>query len=194
MIQVVLKQNKNKKMPNAYGLYYAYPVVNETYDLDKLAEHMSSHNTPFSKGAIKGMLTDAVNCIRELNLQGIAVKINDLAIFSLGIKNKMGAKSIGEWSAAKNIAGVKSRARATGNLISASLNLDATIKRVDKGVTVIGGVTDGGGTNGGGTNGGGSNPSGGSSTGDNTSGGTGKGDSGTTGGGGSDGDSSDVTI
>lgn len=199
MIQVVLKQNKNKKMPNAYGLYYAYPVVNETYDLDKLAEHMSSHNTPFSKGAIKGMLTDAVNCIRELNLQGIAVKINDLAIFSLGIKNKMGAKSIGEWSAAKNIAGVKSRARATGNLISASLNLDATIKRVDKGVTVPGGVTDGGGTagggtNGGGTNGGGSNPSGGSSTGDNTSGGTGKGDSGTTGGGGSDGDSTDVTI
>lgn len=194
MIQVVLKQNKNKKMPNAYGLYYAYPVVNETYDLDKLAEHMSSHNTPFSKGAIKGMLTDAVNCIRELNLQGIAVKINDLAIFSLGIKNKMGAKSIGEWSAAKNIAGVKSRARATGNLISASLNLDATIKRVDKGVTVPGGVTDGGGTNGGGTNGGGSNPSGGSSTGDNTSGGTGKGDSGTTGGGGSDGDSSDVVI
>lgn len=194
MIQVVLKQNKNKKMPNAYGLYYAYPVVNETYDLDKLAEHMSSHNTPFSKGAIKGMLTDAVNCIRELNLQGIAVKINDLAIFSLGIKNKMGAKSIGEWSAAKNIAGVKSRARATGNLISASLNLDATIKRVDKGVTVPGGGTDGGGTNGGGTNGGGSNPSGGSSTGDNTSGGTGKGDSGTTGGGGSDGDSTDVTI
>ena len=151
MIQVVLKQNKNKKMPNAYGLYYAYPVVNETYDLDKLAEHMSSHNTPFSKGAIKGMLTDAVNCIRELNLQGIAVKIDNLAIFSLGIKNKMGAKSIGEWSAAKNIAGVKSRARATGNLISASLNLDATIKRVDKGVIVI----DGGGTDGGGSNGGG---------------------------------------
>lgn len=195
MIQVVLKQNKNKKMPNAYGLYYAYPVVNETYDLDKLAEHMSSHNTPFSKGAIKGMLTDAVNCIRELNLQGIAVKINDLAIFSLGIKNKMGAKSIGEWSAAKNIAGVKSRARATGNLISASLNLDATIKRVDKGVIVVdGGGTDGGGSNGGGSNGGGSNPSGGSSTGDNTSGGTDKGDSGTTGGGGSDGDSADVTI
>lgn len=191
MIQVVLKQNKNKKMPNAYGLYYAYPVVNETYDLDKLAEHMSSHNTPFSKGAIKGMLTDAVNCIRELNLQGIAVKIDNLAIFSLGIKNKMGAKSIGEWSAVKNIAGVKSRARATGNLISASLNLDATIKRVDKGVIVI----DGGGTDGGGSNGGGNTPSGGSSTGDNTSGGTGKDDSGTTGGGsGSDSDNEHIVL
>lgn len=206
MIQVVLKQNKNKKMPNAYGLYYAYPVVNETYDLDKLAEHMSSHNTPFSKGAIKGMLTDAVNCIRELNLQGIAVKINDLAIFSLGIKNKMGAKSIGEWSAAKNIAGVKSRARATGNLISASLNLDATIKRVDKGVIVVDGSgTNGGGTDGGGSNGGGNTPSGGSSTGDNTSGGsstgdntsggTGKDDSGTSGGdSGSNGDNEHIVL
>ena len=162
---------------------------------------MSSHNTPFSKGAIKGMLTDAVNCIRELNLQGIAVKINDLAIFSLGIKNKMGAKSIGEWSAAKNIAGVKSRARATGNLISASLNLDATIKRVDKGVIVI----DGGGTDGGGSNGGGNTPSGGSSTGDNTSGGsstgdntsggTGKDDSGTSGGdSGSNGDNEHIVL
>ena len=157
----------------------------------RLAEHMSSHNTPFSKGAIKGMLTDAVNCIRELNLQGIAVKIDNLAIFSLGIKNKMGAKSIGEWSAAKNIAGVKSRARATGNLISASLNLDATIKRVDKGVIVI----DGGGTDGGGSNGGGNTPSGGSSTGDNTSGGTGKDDSGTTGGGsGSDSDNEHIVL
>lgn len=174
MIQVVLKQNKNKKMPNAYGLYYAYPVVNETYDLDKLAEHMSSHNTPFSKGAIKGMLTDAVNCIRELNLQGIAVKITDLAIFSLGIKNKKGAKSIADWSAAKNIAGVKSRARATGNLISANLNLDATIKRVDKGVIIV---------DGGGTDGGGNTPSGGDSSGDSTSGGSNKGDSTTTGGG-----------
>ncbi len=184
MIQVVLKQNKNKKMPNAYGLYYAYPVVNETYDLDKLAEHMSSHNTPFSKGAIKGMLTDAVNCIRELNLQGIAVKITDLAIFSLGIKNKKGAKSIADWSAAKNIAGVKSRARATGNLISANLNLDATIKRVDKGVIIVdGGGTDGGGTDGGGTDGGGNTPSGGDSSGDSTSGGSNKGDSTTTGGG-----------
>lgn len=103
----------------------------------------------------------------------------------------MGAKSIGEWSAAKNIAGVKSRARATGNLISASLNLDATIKRVDKGVIVI----DGGGTDGGGSNGGGNTPSGGSSTGDNTSGGTGKDDSGTTGGGsGSDSDNEHIVL
>lgn len=168
MIQVVVKQNKNEKMTGAYGLYYAYPVVNETYDIDKLSEHMASHNTPFSAGAIKGMLTDAVSCIRELNLQGIAVKIDNLAIFSIGIKNKKGAKSEEEWSVAKNIEGVKLRARATGDLLSANLKLDASIKRVSltSGTSGTGsGTPSGGGSGSGGSDAGGSG-TGGSSTGD----------------------------
>lgn len=129
MVLFVLRQNKNEKMPDANGLFYAFPVVTETYDIDQLAEHMAAHNTPFSAGAIKGMLTDAITCIRELVLQGIAVKIDNLAIFSLGIKNKAGARSEDEFSVTKNIEGVKLRARATGDLMSASLKLDATLKK-----------------------------------------------------------------
>ena len=124
-----LKKNKNKKMPNAYGKYYAYPVVTQTIGMDGLATHMSGHNTPFSPGAIKGMLTDMVICVRELALQGIAVKIDNLAIFSIGIKNKCGAASEKDFSVAKNIESVKLRARATGVLMSDRLKLDATIKR-----------------------------------------------------------------
>lgn len=75
MILYNLKKNKNKKMPNAYGKYYAYPVVTQTIGMDGLATHMSGHNTPFSPGAIKGMLTDMVICVSELALQGIAVNI-----------------------------------------------------------------------------------------------------------------------
>ena len=147
-------------MQNAYGLYYSYPVVNETYDLDKLAEHMSSHNTPFSKGAITGMLTDMVSCVRELVLQGIAVKIPDLAIFSIGIKNKEGAASEKEFSITKNIAGLKLRARGTGEFKANSLNLDASLKKAtavtgdvtppDGGKDNTGDTIEGGGTNQGG--------------------------------------------
>lgn len=164
MLFYVLRQNKNEKMPDANGLYYAFPVVNETYDIDKLSEHMSAHNTPFSAGAIKGMLTDAVTCIRELVLQGIAVKIDNLAIFSLGIKNKAGAKSEEEFSISKNIEGVKLRARATGDLMSASLKLDATLKKAS---ALTGGGTSADGGDGGGTtpSGGGSGSSGGSTSG-----------------------------
>ncbi len=129
MLLYVLKLNQNAKMPEAYGKYYAYPVITQTVDIDGLAEHMASHNTPFSKGAIKGMITDMVSCIKELTLQGIAVKIDDLAIFSIGIRNKEGAKSEKEFTIAKNIEGFRLRARGTGEFSSKTINLDATLKK-----------------------------------------------------------------
>ena len=101
MILIKLAKNKNKTIKEAYGKYYARPVVTETIGIDELAEHMASHNTPFSKGAIKGLLTDMVSCVKELVLQNKAVKIDNLAIFSIGIINKMGAASIKEWNLAK---------------------------------------------------------------------------------------------
>ena len=128
MILYVLKQNKNTAS-KAYGKYFAYPVIEETIDLDALAGHMANHNTPYSKGAIKGMLTDMVSCIKELLLEGKNVKIADLAIFSLGIKNAGGAESVDEFSVSRNIRGVKLRARATGLLTTTSLNLEATLKK-----------------------------------------------------------------
>jgi len=180
MILYVLKQNKNRKSP-AFGKWFAFPVIEETIDLDALAEHMSNHNTPYSKGAIKGMLTDMVSCIKELLLEGKNVKIADLAIFSLGIKNNGGAVSEDVFTVTKNIKGVKLRARATGELIAKSLNLEATLKKASattksngttnttnggggttNDTTSGGGTTEngntenqGGGDNGGGDNGGG---------------------------------------
>ena len=123
-----LRQYKNEKMPEANGKYFAYPVVTETIDINGLAAHMASHNTPFSKGAIKGMITDMVICVKELASQGFAIKIDDLAIFSIGIKNKEGAKTEKEFSVTKNIEGFKLRARGTGEFKAA--NLEATLKRV----------------------------------------------------------------
>ena len=135
MLLYVLKLNQNAKMPEAFGKYYAYPVITQTVDIDGLAEHMASHNTPFSKGAIKGMITDMVSCIKELTLQGIAVKIDDLAIFSIGIRNKEGAKSEQDFTVAKNIEGFRLRARGTGEFSAKTINLDATLKKAS---TVLG--------------------------------------------------------
>ena len=128
MILYILRQNKNSESAS-YGKYYAYPVIEETITLDGLAEHMSNHNTPFSKGAIKGTLTDMVNCIKELLLEGKNVKIDDLAIFSLGIKNRGGSNTEKDFTVTGNIKGVKLRARATGELVAKNLNLEATLKK-----------------------------------------------------------------
>ena len=164
MILYVLKKNKNSKSA-AFGKWFAYPVIEETVTLDGLAEHMSSHNTPYSKGAITGMLTDMVSCIKELLLEGKNVKIADLAIFSLGIKNNGGAVSEEVFTVSKNIKGVKLRARATGELIAKSLNLEAQLKKASATSKTSGN---------GGSNGGGTTPTGGdSNNGGSQSGGTG---------------------
>ena len=128
MLRISLYQNNNEKS-QAYQKWYPRVVAEETIGLDELAEHMASHNTPFSKGAIKGILTDAVVCTKELLLLGKNVKFPDLAIFSIGLKVKGGADTKENYSVAKFIIGLKLRARATGELSSA--NLDTTIQRVD---------------------------------------------------------------
>ena len=61
------------------GKWFARAVSDETFDLAKLAEHMSKHNSPYSSGVIKGVLTDMVDCIKELLLDGKNVKLDDLA-------------------------------------------------------------------------------------------------------------------
>ena len=93
------------------------------------------------------------------------MKIADLAIFSLGIKNNSGAVSEDVFLVSKNIKGVKLRARATGELIAKSLNLEASLKKASATSKTSGN---------GGSNGGGSTPTGGdSNTGGSENGGTG---------------------
>ena len=176
MILYKLVKNNNKKFPGTYGKYYARPAVTATISIDQLAEHMSSHNTPFSAGAVRGILTDMVKCVKELVLSGYSVKIDDLAIFSIGIRPKKGADSKESFTVAKNIEGVKLRARATGKLTNSRLDLDATLKDAAD-ILVTSSTTKPGGTTSGGTTGGGTTtPSGGSDS--NPSGGTGSNPSG----------------
>ena len=91
---------------------------------------MANHNSPYSKGAIFGVLTDMVNCIRELVLDGNAVKIPNLAIFSAGLTTKA-AEAPEEFSPTKNIKSVHLRARSTGDLTRAVLTAAAKVARAD---------------------------------------------------------------
>ena len=100
-----------------------------------------------------------VSIIKEQLLDGKNVKIADLAIFSLGIKNtKGGAKSEADFSVIKNIQGVKLRARATGELITKSLNLEASLMKATANTNIANGGTTDDGNGGGGNNEGPVNP------------------------------------
>lgn len=114
------------------GLWYARPVIEETYDTDMLAKHMSNHNSPYSAGMIKGVLTDMISCTKELILDGKNVKLDDLAIFSVGIVSKKGAVSAETFTVGDNVKGLKLRARATGELSNTQINLEAQLKEAAK--------------------------------------------------------------
>ena len=195
MIRIVLYQNTNQKIAEACGKWFPRVVSDETIGLEELAAHMASHNTPYSKGAILGMLTDAAACTKELLLLGKNVKFADIAIFSLGLKVKGGAPTKEDFNVAKYILGLKLRARATGELKTE--NLDTTIKLINLAAPATenpgnpGNSDDAGKDNpsGGGsqtTGGGGSQTGGGGNTDNTQQGGGGTTDSGTTDGGGDD--------
>ena len=129
-------QNKNRQSV-AYGKWFARAVtIGKTINIDELAKHMSEHNTPYSKGAIKGVLTDMIGCVRELMLEGKAVKLEGLAIFSAGIKTKKnGAPTSAEFSTTKHIDSVYMRARATGEFTRQELTKAGNVTELPKNYT-----------------------------------------------------------
>ena len=131
MIRYKKYQNQTKSTPLS-GKWLARAVADETLDTRALADHMAKHNTPYSQGAIHGVLKDMTSCIKELLLDGKNVKLDDLAIFSVGIVSKKGAASAAEFTLANNVKGLKLRARATGELSNAQINLEGQLKEAFK--------------------------------------------------------------
>lgn len=83
------------------------------YDLPKLAAHMASHNTSFSRGQILAILTDIVKCMRELLIDSKKVRLDNLGIFHVSIRSK-GAKTLEDFTAAENILGLHFRCLGVG--------------------------------------------------------------------------------
>ena len=130
MIYYKKYQNKNEDS-KCYGKWYARAVNTGTVDLEGLAEHMSEHNTPFSKGAIAGVLTDMVSCIRELALEGKAVKLPNLAIFQIGLATK-GADKPENFNIKKNVKSVRLKVRGTGQFSNSAIKRLGNLREYDE--------------------------------------------------------------
>ena len=105
---------RDKRQGNVnYGKYYARAKNAEPIGLDKLAEHMTGHNSPFSAGTMVGILTDMVDCIRELCLMGQPVKLDNLCIIS-GQVTSNPADDPESFEIDKNITNVRLRFTPTG--------------------------------------------------------------------------------
>ena len=126
MIRYKIYKNNNKKSAG-YGRFYARAVCEETIGLKSLAAYMAAHNVPYSEGCIYGVLRDMVASIKEIIIDGKNVKLDDLAIFSAGLRT-IGAESALAFAPAKHIKAVKLRSRATGVLRTVKLSDDARVR------------------------------------------------------------------
>ena len=79
---------------------YGTAQVHEVLDMDDFCKHIADHNSPFSKGTVKGILTDAVSCLREQLLAGNKVVLGDLGAFHVELATE-GADTTDEFNAQK---------------------------------------------------------------------------------------------
>ena len=197
-----IKYRKVKRTPQTgenagKELWYATVVTDREMNFEEFVDHISSHNSPYSRGTVHGVMMDMLDCLKELILDGKSVRLGDLGLFSIGMSSH-GEVSRDKVSAA-SVEGIHLLVKNTKTWSNSELKKLCKITAYD---SYGAEETDGGGTNpGGGTSQGGSGTQGGGTSGGTGSENTGQGggsDSGTTGGGGSDGgsdgDSTDVTI
>lgn len=67
---------------------------------------MHQHHSVFSEANIKGVITEMENCLRELLLDGKAVRLGTLGIFRIGIKTT-GTQELKNWNTRENVKGAR---------------------------------------------------------------------------------------
>jgi len=192
-----IKYRKIKRTPQTgenagKELWYATVVTDREMNFEEFVDHISSHNSPYSRGTVHGVMMDMLDCLKELILDGKSVRLGDLGLFSIGMSSR-GEVSRDKVTSA-SVEGIHLLVKNTKNWSNSELKKLCKITAYDArgGEEDGSGTTPGGGsdnTQGGGTTGGtGSEGSGG--TGSEGSGGTGSEGSGGTGSEGSGGNTS----
>lgn len=83
---------------------YAKNQVSEIWSLEKFAKHISDHNGVYSRGTVKGVLSDMCECLVEQLLNGNKIQLGELGTFGISISSE-GAESIEKFTS-KNIKAV----------------------------------------------------------------------------------------
>ena len=146
-------------------LRYATVVTDREMNFEEFVDHISSHNSPYSRGTVHGVMMDMLDCLKELILDGKSVRLGDLGLFSIGMSSR-GEVSRDKVTSA-SVQDIHLLVKNTKNWSNSELKKLCKITAYD----ARGGEEDGGAENtpGGGTNGGGSgNTQEGGGTGDGT--------------------------
>lgn len=130
MLKFKKYQNKNEES-KVYGKWFAR-AVHELMEFDEFIEHMAKHHCVFSEATIRGVLIEMEICLREMLLEGKAVRLDDLGIFTIGLGNEKGGAPSAKDLTADNINAVRVNLFLGKRFRARDLFKDARFKEADK--------------------------------------------------------------
>lgn len=98
-IQYSVAMLANPVKPDEAKKAYASMQLTGALNINELSKHIQEHNSVFSRGTIVGCITEMVDCIREMLLQGYKIELGDLGSFVPSVTSQ-GAKTKDEFTAA----------------------------------------------------------------------------------------------
>lgn len=108
--------------------WYGRAVQDGTINFEEFVTHMSEHNSPYSRGVIHGVLTDMLDCLQEMILNGRNVRFGDLGLFSIGMSSEP-ADARELWTAGK-VKGVRLIVRNTKTWSNAELRKKVSFREL----------------------------------------------------------------
>ena len=112
MLEIDFYKNKNQES-RQYGKVYGRIHNRDPWEIDRLAEHIAMHGSPYTRDVIHAVLIKAADCIKHLVLEGQPVKLADLCIFKATAVSTP-AVSVEKFDLSQNIKAVRLGCRATG--------------------------------------------------------------------------------
>ena len=88
MIDYSVSARPNPRDREAAPKFYASPQVSENVSMGEFCKHIASHGSVYSRADIQSVLTQAVDCMREMLLDGKKIMLGDLGEFNIGLSSK----------------------------------------------------------------------------------------------------------
>ena len=146
MIDYSVYMQSNHLTPDQPEKAYAKAQIREVLTMDKFARHIANHNGVYSRGTVKGVISDMCQWLVEMLLNGNKIQLGELGSFSVSLSSE-GAVDCTSFSAdnitAVNILfspGEEFRNlidRASFNLVSSRYAQAATLKAERNGETTV---------------------------------------------------------
>lgn len=91
MIDYSIFMWKSPLKEDAVEMAYAKNQVRKVLTFDDFVKHISDHNGVFTRGTVKGVVSDTCSCLVEQLLMGNKVQFGELGIFSISITSEPAA-------------------------------------------------------------------------------------------------------